>query len=120
MATYLELRNLMSDANFRNRLQAAVQVAAHEVMIDAGAFPTTTVDATLISDRLSWSARAINQPDQEAQKILPSVLAGARAFTAAQILAAPDEGANSLLDAVKLTVDLLAQYDKPVAQNPPA
>ena len=113
MASYIEIRNLMNDSELRNRIQASVAICAHEVMLDAAGFPSSTVDTQLQSDRLDWAARAINNPAGEAQKVMQSVLAGARAFTVAQIQAAPDEGANSILDATKLVVDLLAQHDKP-------
>jgi len=110
MATYIELRNLINDSLLRNKTAAAVIIAAQGVLDDAANFPTPTADTVLQQDRLAWAARAFNNVEGEARKVLMSVLAANKDITVAQITGATDAQLQTNANAV---VDLLAQHDKP-------
>lgn len=100
MATYLELRNLGNDPDLRNRVQVAVMVAAQTIAANAG---------TETMARKAWAQRAIRDPQGWAQRALWLALAANKANSVAQIQGAPDDGANSLQEAVDAVVDLLAE-----------
>jgi len=115
MASYIELRNLMNDADLRNKVTTATIIGAQGVMDDPTTFPTVTADTVLQTDRLLWAARALNSPGGEGNKILMSVLAANAALSVAQIQAASDAGIQTNVNAV---LDLLAAHDKPVVTGP--
>lgn len=110
MATYIEIRNLNNDSVLRNRTSAAVIIGAQGCMEDPAAFPTATADTVLQGDRLDWAARAFNDPNSEARKVLMSVLAANATATVAQITGATDA---QLQTNVNAAIDLLAEHDKP-------
>ena len=101
MATYAELLNIASTSTgeaLRNRIRVAVVVAADVVRAEA---PGTANHA----NRLIWARLVLQNPDQEAQRMMWAVLAQNRMFTQAQIVGADDV---TVQNAVNLAIDLLA------------
>lgn len=96
MASYLELHNLASDPDLRNKVQTAVMVAAEGIGANA---------ATETVERKAWAQQAVRNPQQFAQIALRLALAKNKALTVAQISAAADA---SLQTAVDEMVDLMA------------
>ena len=98
MASLIELRNLMNDSTLRNKVDAAVIIAADTVMTDA-APPTNQ------AERLGWARSAFENPQAIGKKMLMSVLAANKTETVATIQAATDVAIQANVDAA---VDLFA------------
>ncbi len=109
MATYIEIRNLINDSTLRNKAAAGVIIAAQGVMDDPVNFPTTTADVVIQQDRLAWAVRVFNGPEEEAGKVLMSVLAANNTASQAAIIGASDVLLQTNINAA---VDLFAQYGK--------
>ena len=87
MATYIELRNLFANDEFKNRIDIAVVVAANELL---GGTPT-------VSDQ-KWAAYVFSNPRSEGQKALMSVLATNKAASTSAITSATDAAIQTAVD----------------------
>ena len=95
MATYVELYGLFEDATLLSRVEVAVLVAAHQILVD----PVST------NPQIAWAQQAIRNSASISAQMFHAVLAGSKEFTVAQIEATTDE---ALQDAVDLVVPSLA------------
>ncbi len=101
MATYDELLSLNSSSSgtsLQRQVQVAVVVAADVIRLEVGTTPNHT-------NRMAWAKLALQNPKQEAERMLWAVLAQNRALTVAQITGATDAAVQT---AVNAAVDLLA------------
>ena len=90
MATYQELRDLFSDDVLKNRLDIAVTVAAHDLLVAAS--PTLPEQ--------QWASKTLADPRVEAEKALRFLLAANKAATIATIQAASDATLQSQVDSI--------------------
>lgn len=101
MATYSEILDIASNTTgdaLRKRVRVAVIVAADIVRGELVTVPNH-------ANRMAWAKTVLQNPDQEATRMLWAVLAQNRAATQAQIVAADDA---TVQGAVNLAIDLLA------------
>lgn len=98
MATYAELRNLLTDSSLTNKVTVAVGVAAETIRTEAAA-------TTNHANRLLWAKRVFEDPVARAKEMLWAVVIANRAATVAQILTATDLVIQANVDAV---VDIFA------------
>lgn len=85
MATYLELKQVQTDAlnetnDLLQKVEVAVWVAAHAIKDEVS--PT--------AERLAWASSSLNDPKGTALDMLPVLLAANKANTVAQITGATD------------------------------
>lgn len=80
MASYIELYDLASNSDLRNKVSVAVCVKAKDLI--ALASPSAT--------QMQWASKALAAPVAEATKLLPYVLAANSTLTVAQITGAAD------------------------------
>lgn len=80
MASYLELFDLRSNSALRNLVSVAVTIRAQTILVS----PTPTVN------QVAWASKALSSPDEQADKLLPYVLAVNAGLSVAQIKAATD------------------------------
>ena len=98
MATYLELRQLMNDADLPNRVDVATIVFAEGLLSGT---PTAADKA--------WASLVFSNPSSEGMKVLMAVLAANKAATLAQIQSATDETLQTQVDLIAPNlVDALA------------
>ncbi len=89
MATFIELYNLISNGELRNRVRVATRNAAQDLL-----------DGTPTADETDWAAEVFSNPKSESKKAFESVLAANRTATVAQILGADDAAIQTNVDAV--------------------
>jgi hypothetical protein len=92
MASYIELNTLAGNSTLRSRIAVACVVAANAIRIED---PITPKHA----ERLAWAKSVYASPQQEASRVLWSVLAQNAALTNAQIEAATDVQIQTAVDA---------------------
>ena len=98
MASYLELKQLMNDADLPNRVDVATIVFAEGLISGA---PTTADKA--------WASLVFSNPSSEGMKVLMAVLAANKAATLAQIQQATDAEIQAQVDVIAPNlVDALA------------
>ncbi len=90
MATYTELRDLYNDDSLRNRLDVAVTIAAHDLLIAAS--PTLPEQ--------QWAAATLANPRGEADKALRFLLAANQAATVAQIQGGSDSTLQAQVNSI--------------------
>lgn len=91
MATYEELRSLISDGegdDLKKRIEVAIAVKAQE-LID---LPTPS------TNQLAWASEALISPASKADQIMHYVLAANRAAAVSQIAGATDSAIQSNVD----------------------
>jgi hypothetical protein len=101
MATYAEILTIATSSAgdaLRNRIRVAVVVAADVVRAEIDTAPNH-------AKRMAWARLVLQNPDQEAMRMMWAVLAQNRTFTAAQITGADDATVQT---AVNAAIDLLA------------
>lgn len=89
MATYAELYDLRTESDLRNKIAVAVCIKAKDYI--ALATPT--------ANQLTWASKALTNPEAEANKIMPYVLAANSTATAVQIRAATDTAIQNNVNA---------------------
>ena len=97
MATYTELFDLRTESEFRNKIVVGIAIAAQAVFEEAS--PTAT--------RLAWADEALQDPLAFSDRVFNYIIADNETASTAQILAAPDKGANSIQAAVDAWRDKL-------------
>lgn len=98
MASYVELYNLGSNSELRNRVTVACSIAAQAVMVEAPETPNH-------ANRLSWAKQVFENPLPAGEDMLVACLAANAALTVAQIIGATDA---ALLAAVQGAINLFA------------
>jgi hypothetical protein len=93
MATLLELRGLFNDSDLMNKVQAALVIAANNLI---SATPTT-------ADK-KWAAGVFSSPDGEGKKALMAVLAENKDSSVSGIQSAADSGIQAAVDDVVQTL----------------
>lgn len=101
MATYAELLGAYEDEALMKKIRVAVWVAADVVRGELDVTPNH-------AQRVKWAARALKEPDVEAQRIMRAVLAQNRGIALSAILTASD---NAVQTAVNNALDLVALGD---------
>ncbi len=97
MALYLDLYDLSDNPALLTRIAVAVSVAGEAIRVEN---PATTNHAA----RMVWAKAALQNPLEEARKIVWSILAQNKAASTAQIIGADDATVQA---AVNNTIDLL-------------
>lgn len=92
MATYLELYELTSNVQLRERLAVACVVAAEQIRNEADTVGNH-------ANRLAWAKRTFENPLAEAARMLPAILAQNKTATVAQITGADDAALQTAVDA---------------------
>jgi len=96
MPSLLELRNLFNDSAIRNKVDAAVIVAAQGILNETT--PSTA--------RKAWAAKAFANPRLETKRIVMSVLAANKSATLPAINGASDTAVqNNVNSAINLFID---------------
>ena len=99
MATYLELRRMITDSDLPNKVEVATIVFAQNLM--STGTPTTADKA--------WASSVFSGPAAEGRKVLMAVIAANKASTIEQIQAATDEQIQNQVDIIAPSlVDALA------------
>ena len=93
MATYLELRNQFSNDDLRNKVTAAVVIAAYNLTL---ATPTANENA--------WISSVLSTPEVEGRKAFKAVLAANKSATVNQIESATDAAIQTHVDAIVATL----------------
>jgi hypothetical protein len=91
MATYVELFNLRSDSELRNRIAVACVVAAETIRTEDDQTPNH-------ADRVAWSAAVLLDPVRQAERMLWLLLASSKEATVEQIRAVSDSVIQSAVD----------------------
>lgn len=92
MATYAELRDVFSDATYRNKIQAAIVDAAQGVLLEA--------DGTANhANRLKYAFHVLANAQSEAEKLAAAILLKNKSFTVSQITGASDAAALTEINA---------------------
>ncbi len=89
MATYLELRNLFNDGDLVNRTTVAITISVNDLLSGS---PTA-------NDK-KYAESVLSNPQEEARKILMTILASNSSATVAQIQSATDATLQTKVDAV--------------------
>lgn len=89
MASYLELRGLVNDADLVNKIDIAIVIAANNLL-----------SGTPTAAQQKWAAKVFNDPRSESQKALMAVLAKNNAASIAAIQAATDAAIQTQVDSV--------------------
>ena len=92
MATYLELFSLRNNSDLVNRVAVACVIAADEVRTED---PLTEYH----TERLSWAAKAMNNPLREAKRMLWTLLASNSTIAINGILSASDSEIQTQVNA---------------------
>ena len=108
MATYLELRSVFGDGDFRQKIETAVVIAAYKIMSGLDTSSPFDQTAGLHDLRIHWANDALSSTAKEAERIHKFVLAANAGATLAQIANAPDNGANSIQENVEKSIDAIA------------
>ena len=87
MASYIDLRNLFSNDELKNRVDIAVVIAANNLLSGT---PTT-------NDQ-KWAAHVFSGPRSEGAKALMAVIATNNGLTVAQITGASDTALQTAVD----------------------
>jgi len=90
MATYQELKTLVTDSALQDKVEAAVTITAHDLAV-----------GTPTADDQAWVAKALNDTRGEAKKALKFVLAASKDNTVAQIQGATDAAIQTNVDVVR-------------------
>ncbi len=98
MASYAELRSLISDSALQNKVQVACAIAADTIKDEDGG----TINHT---NRLLWAKRAFGSLEAVTKEMFPAVLAANKAAAVNDIANASDTAIQSNVDA---TVNLFA------------
>lgn len=98
MATYTEIRSLMSDSVLRNKVEVACIIAADTIRKEAAG-------VTNHVERLRWANQTWNDSRNAAKRMLPAVLAANKDVSIETILAAADLAIQNNIDAA---VDVFA------------
>lgn len=93
MATYTELEEVGRDEGMRDKILAAIAVAADGVR-------TEDVGTANHAERLVWARQAMSNLGTERDRFLPMVLAANKSAAKAQILDAADATIQSNVDAL--------------------
>ena len=91
MATYTEIRGLYNEDDFRNKVEVAVVIAAHNLI---------NPPATPSANERAWAADVFANPRSEGDKALLSVLAENNGLDVSVILAASDSAIQTNVDAI--------------------
>jgi len=89
MATYIELRNLFDDDTLKNRMDAAIVIAAKALL-----------DGTPTTADQKWAAAVAANPRAEGKKAYMFVIADNKDNTVSQIKSASDIVLQTAVDAV--------------------
>ncbi len=92
MATYVELRQLFSDGNLKNRIEVAVIVAAEAIRIE-------DIGTTNHVNRVLWAKAAFERPNAIRDQMLMALLAANKDATVANITGATDAAIQAKVDA---------------------
>ena len=98
MATLAELYDARNNSSLRNKITAAVAIAAEAIRLE-------NVNTANHANRLTWAKQAFTNPAGIAENIMWAVLAANESATAAQIAAVSDA---SIKTAVNAAVDVFA------------
>ncbi len=90
MATFVELYDLISNDELRNKVRVATRNSAQDLL-----------DGTPTAAEIDWAAEVFSNPRSESQKAFESVLAVNRTATVANILGASDAAIQTNVDAVR-------------------
>ena len=88
MATYIELFNLRSNSELRNRIQTAIAIKSHAILQEATPSPT----------RLSFAEEALKNPGSKIEEAMWFLFAANKAVSQADILSATDATVQSHVD----------------------
>lgn len=91
MATYTELFGLRNNSELKNKVTAAVVIAAETVMNEDGGTPNH-------ANRLIWAKGVFTSPSSEADRMFWAVLAANNAATVAAITGASDAAIQTNVD----------------------
>lgn len=104
MATYLELWDLQTNSNLRNKIIVAVAEAAR--IISAGEDVGGPWEVGNELNRKAWAKAALMEPREVGEDFVLAILVKNKAATTAQINSATD---STIQDNVNEMVDLFAQ-----------
>jgi len=90
MATYLELHQLISDNNLRNRISTAVVVSATAYLTNGAS----------TAAQKKWALSVMQDPIGWGQKAMAAALAINKASTTSQITSATDSALQTAIDSV--------------------
>jgi hypothetical protein len=93
MATYSELDELGRSPPLRDKVRAAIAVAANTIRQESSANPNH-------AERLAWAKAAVANLDGELNRFMPLVLAANKDLSKAQIAGAADSGIQTQVDGV--------------------
>lgn len=98
MATYVELRQLFSHSELKNRIEVACIVAAESIRTEDGA-------VTNHANRLIWAKATFANPNSKRDEMLMGLLAANKDSTVEEITAVTDAALQTLVNAA---VDVFA------------
>ena len=87
MASYIDLRNLFSNDELKNRVDIAVVIAANNLL-----------SGTPTANDQKWAAHVFSGPRSEGAKALMAVIATNNGLTVAQITSASDAALQAAVD----------------------
>ena len=90
MATFIELYDLISEDELRNKVRVATRNSAQNLL-----------ESTPTASEIDWAAEVFSNPERESQKAFESVLAVNKDATVANILGATDAAIQTNVDAVR-------------------
>jgi len=91
MATYMELRQLFSDGDLKNKIEVACIVSAEAIRTELASVPNH-------DNRLLWAKAAFSNPNSIREQMLMALLAANKDSTVAAIQSVTDGALQTLVD----------------------